>query len=116
MGGLVTELKMDPIDALDAQPAFLESLKEKGMLTHLKWVFRVLEYIVKFSRVRTGRSRAAWFPLMDSYGHDYQRSLGGARVEGGAVAEGYGMGTYDDQPFYTTVMNNVSYVEFMNST
>ena len=112
--GLVMELKIDPPDGTAGMQNVLAQVEERGPMVHLKWVFRVLEYVVKYSRVRTGRSRAAWFPLMDYYGYGYQRSLGGQRTTPADVAEGYAMGYFESIPFLTTIMNNVDYVEPMN--
>ena len=112
--GLAVNLTMDPPSGFDAQQAVLDQVNELGPLVHLNWVFRVLEYTVKYSRVRTGRSRAAWFPLMDNYGFNYQRSLGGEETDPTAIAEGYAAGSYDDKPFMTVIMNNVDYVDPMN--
>lgn len=82
---------------------------------HLKWVFLVLEYTQKYSRVDTGRSRAAWTKIMDKYGYDYQRSMPiGPRQDEDAISEGKGMGSFYDDPFNTTIVNNVNYVDPMN--
>ena len=112
--GMVVKLNFDPPDQMERWQGVLGEIDEKGPMVHLKWVFRFLEYVVKYSRVRTGRSRAAWFPLMDVYGFDYQRSLGTARGESGAIQEGYALGGFEDKPFHTTLMNNVDYVDPMN--
>ncbi len=82
---------------------------------HLKWVFLVLEYTQKYSRVDTGRSRAAWTPIMDKYGYDYQRSMPiGPRQDDDALMEGKGLGQFYDDPFNTVIVNNVNYVDPMN--
>ena len=112
--GMVIKLNLDPPDQMDVWQGVMGQIEEKGPMVHLKSAFRVIEYIIKYSRVRTGRSRAAWFPLLDYYGFDYQRSLGAARVDAGAVQEGYSQGGFDSQPFHTTIMNNVNYVDPMN--
>ncbi len=112
--GMVVKLNFDPPDQIEQWQGVLGQIEEKGPGIHLKWVFRVIEYVIKYSRRRTGRSRAAWLPLLDKYGFDYQRSLGTDRLDPGAVQEGYSMGTFDDQPFHTTLMNNVDYVDPMN--
>lgn len=94
---------------------FFEDWADALQDAHLKWVFLVLEYTQKYSRVDTGRSRAAWTPIMDKYGYDYQRSMPiGARQDEDAISEGKGMGSFYDDPFNTTIVNNVNYVDPMN--
>jgi len=114
MAGLTITVRPKPATFFEDRKKFFAQYPDKAVLTHLKWVFRVMEYTVKYSRVETGRSRAAWFPIMDFYGFNYQRSLAGQRTDPSAVEEGYAMGSYDSQPFNTTITNNVEYADIMN--
>jgi len=110
---LAMTVKMNPDNAPQLMEAYGEDFLTAAQQAHNTWVMRVLEYIVKFSRVDTGRSRAGWFNFMDLNGYDYHRSLppGGQSM---AVEEGRGLGQSVSEPFSTTIINNVKYVEPMN--
>jgi hypothetical protein len=117
MSGLVATMRITPevSEYMESNRNFHDDFLAKAKDTHLKWVFLTLEYIQKYSRVDTGRSRAAWTPIMDVYGYDYQRSMPmGPRQDASAVMQGKNEGTYLDQDFHTEIVNNVGYVEPMN--
>lgn len=92
---------------------FITDFDGKLKDTHRKWVLMVDEYIVKYSRLDTGRSRGAWTPFMVNQGVDYTRSMpvGG---DPAAFAEGQAEGSFLDQDFHTELVNNVEYVEVMD--
>lgn len=114
---LVVSMRMNPRDASQKFTKFLMDYRTKGVDTHRKWVFAVLEYTVKYSRIDTGRSRSAWTPFMNLYGFDYFRSLpAGPRQTQDAVSQGMSQGTFVDSEFHTEIVNNVSYTEAMNKS
>ena len=114
MSGLAIEFKMTPRDFGDRGAAFSENLLRGAVDVHDMWVMRVSEYMTKFSRVDTGRSRAGWFSFMDSKGYNYQRSLPPTRDMKDESSEGRAEGMFVSQPFNTTLINNVKYVDPMN--
>jgi hypothetical protein len=99
--------------AAEMMRAFGDDWTDGVQKGHDVWVMRVLEYIVRFSRVDTGRSRAGWFRFMDIRGYNYQRSLPPTGVED-ATEEGRSKGEAISEPFLTTIINNVDYVDPMN--
>jgi hypothetical protein len=105
-------INKDP-DAADLMAAFGDDWNQAAQDAHEIWVMRVLEYIVRFSRVDTGRSRAGWFNFMDLRGYNYRRSLPPTGTEEG-TDEGRALGDSISEPFITTIINNVNYVEPMN--
>ena len=105
-------INKDP-DAADLMAAFGDDWNQAAQDAHEMWVMRVLEYIVRFSRVDTGRSRAGWFNFMDLRGYNYRRSLPPTGTEEG-TDEGRALGDSISEPFITTIINNVNYVEPMN--
>ena len=107
-------ITLDPPDAIQKFSQFSQRFRDGLEQTHRMWVFRVLEYLVRFSRVDTGRSRAAWMPFMDDQGYSYQRSLTAPPNVEDLTGEGRLQGTYDHQGMETTVYNNVKYVDSMN--
>ena len=110
---LVIKVKNQNPKAAEMMRAFGDDWTNGTQAAHDTWVMRVLEYIVRFSRVDTGRSRAGWFRFMDSKGYNYQRSLPPTGVED-ASDEGRAMGGAISEPFLTTIINNVVYVDPMN--
>ena len=115
MSGLAITVRMDPPDLVRKYEDFFEGFYKAALQTHQAWVFWVLEYIVKYSRVDTGRSRAAWTPIMDEHGYDYFRSMPpSANEDPISVAQGRSEGSFTDEPFLTTISNNVEYVDDMN--
>ena len=117
MGGLVIKLKVTPLNFADENGKFIADFVEKAKLTHKKWVFQVLEYIVKYHRLDTGRSRAAWTPFMDANMYPYQRSYApGPNVDYSEEEAGKTEGFFVSQDFRTLITNNVEYVNVMNET
>ena len=115
MSGLAITVRMDPPDMVRKYEDFFEGFYAAALQTHRAWVFWVLEYITKYCRVDTGRTRSAWTPFMDAYGYDYYRSMPPAANEDAvAVALGKSEGSFTDEPFLTTISNNVEYVDTMN--
>jgi hypothetical protein len=110
---LVIKIKNENPDAAALMRAFGSDWQVAAEGAHNMWVMRVLEYITRFSRVDTGRSRAGWFNFMDLNGYDYHRSLPPAGTEMG-MDEGRAQGQSISEPFLTTIINNVNYVEPMN--
>lgn len=112
---LAITARMDPPDVYEKLCTFLDDFEKTAQDTHRKWVFMVLEYIVKYSRVDTGRSRAAWTPMMVFHDYDFYRSMTITGSEDvAAEEEGRSQGLFTDDPFCTTITNNVVYVDPMN--
>lgn len=115
MPGLRASVTSNPTNAPALFSAYLDGFVEATFDAHRKWVFQVLEYIIKYSRVDTGRSRSAWVPFMEAYGYDYSRSLPPApNSQPGAIELGKASGYFTDRPYVTEVVNNVQYVEVMD--
>jgi hypothetical protein len=93
---------------------YLEGFEEGLQNTHDMWIFRVLEYVSRYSRVDTGRSRAGWFKIMDTKGYDYSRSLVSLPGKEDETEQGRAQGDFVESPLNTTIINNVKYVEPMN--
>lgn len=113
MPGLTAAVKLDPPDSVRLFSEWVDGFEQAAKDTHRKWVFLVLEYVLKYSRVDTGRSRAAWTPMMDQYGYNYQRSLQ-AQGDPNEEAQGRAEGYFTDRDFYTEIVNGVEYVEVMD--
>lgn len=81
-------------------------------------VFRFLGLVIKYSRVKTGRLKSAWTPIMDAYTYDYTRfwTYGPDEVPE-AIAEGKVQGSfqYDPaaDPFKIIVQNSVVYAGYV---
>ena len=113
MPGLTVGVRMDPPKAVELLSTWLQGFDQGAKDAHRKWVFKVLEYVIKYSRVDTGRSRSGWTALMDAYGYNYQRSL----MDPGdpaAVKQGQASGSFTDNDFYTQIVNGVEYVDVMD--
>ena len=115
MAGLTASVRSDPTNASAMFATYLDGFVEASQDAHRKWVFLVLEYIIKYSRVDTGRSRSAWLAFPNAYGYDYTRSLPSApNADPSSMAQGLASGFFTERPYFTEIVNNVQYVEVMN--
>jgi len=81
-------------------------------------VFRYLGAIIKFSRVKTGRLKSAWTPIMEAFQYDYTKYWDyGPNEEPQAITEGKEEGSYQydptSDPFKLIVVNSVKYASIV---
>lgn len=113
MSGMKIKVHLKPVNAVALLSRYIDDFDKKAADTHRKWVLMVDEYILKYSRLDTGRSRGAWTPFMVAQGHDFYRSMP-AGGDPTAFAEGQSEGSFTDRDFHTELVNNVDYVEVMD--
>lgn len=107
------------------RPNFAEEFNEKTKL-YLEAVatvfrsstFRFLGLEIKYCRVKTGRLKSGFTPIMDAYRYDYTRFWSyGPDENPTAIAEGKQAGsyTYDPiaDPFKMIVINSVVYASYV---
>jgi hypothetical protein len=109
------------------QPNFPEETAEK---VQLFWeavavlfrasVFRFLASpVIRYARVKTGRLKAAWTPMMEAMQYDYSKYWKQGEEENSqAVAEGKAQGSfiYDEKgdPWKITIINSVEYASIVD--
>lgn len=114
-GGLQLSVRKDPRNMIPLFMAYVVGFESGAKDAHRKWVLLVNEYLLKYSRTDTGRSRAGWTAFPDAQGYNYQRSMPLANhYDQQAEQEGKGKSHFVDADFHTELINNVDYVDYMN--
>lgn len=80
--------------------------------------FRFLGLEIKYCRVKTGRLKSGFTPIMDAYAYDYTKYWTyGANEVPEAIAEGKRMGSFQydpsTDPFKMIVINSVEYASYV---
>src|SRR5882672_7085900 len=80
--------------------------------------FRFLGLEIKYCRVKTGRLKSGFTPIMDAYQYDYTKYWTyGADEVPEAIAEGKSQGSYlydpTSDPFKMIVINSVNYASYV---
>ena len=89
---------------------FSSEFMAKAQIVHRAATFKIIESIIAWSRVDTGRMRAGWFPYLRAYNHPFQRStIDKKAVNQEEVAEGEREGSFQELPTRSIVTNGVQY-------
>ena len=80
--------------------------------------FRFLGLEIKYCRVKTGRLKSGFTPIMDAYAYDYTKYWTyGSDENPEAIAEGKQMGSFQydpsSDPFKMIVINSVDYASYV---
>lgn len=109
------KITIKPKDIANRFKKFAKVFPKEADKAHRVAVFSVLGQVIRWTRVDTGRLRAAWLPFLDTYGVDYRAfMISYPTVKPDEEHLGRSEGTWEDFPFHTRILNNVKYAEHVD--